>query len=80
MRRSWRSATATRSKTRCYVALGVNLDGERDVLGLWSQPTEGAKFWLHVLIEFKTRGMADILFVCVDGLTGARRNGITATR
>ena len=54
----------------CYVALGVTLDGERDVLGLWFQQTEGAKFWLHVLTELKTRGVADILFVCVDGLTG----------
>ena len=54
----------------CYVALGVNLDGERDVLGLWFQQTEGAKFWLHVLTDLKTRGVADILFVCVDGLTG----------
>src|SRR5213082_210625 len=48
----------------------VNLDGERDVLGLWFQQTEGAKFWLHVLTDLKTRGVADILFVCVDGLTG----------
>ena len=47
----------------CYVALGVNLDGERDVLGLWFQQTEGAKFWLHVLTDLKTRGVADILFV-----------------
>jgi putative transposase len=54
----------------CYVAIGVNLDGERDVLGLWFQQTEGAKFWLHVLTDLKTRGVADILFVCVDGLTG----------
>ena len=54
----------------CYVALGVNLDGERDVLGLWFQQTEGAKFWLHVLTDLKTRGVADILFCCVDGLTG----------
>ena len=54
----------------CYVALGVNLDGERDVLGLWFQQTEGAKFWLHVLTDLKTRGVTDILFVCVDGLTG----------
>ena len=54
----------------CYVAMGVNLDGERDVLGLWFQRTEGAKFWLHVLTDLKTRGVADILFVCVDGLTG----------
>ena len=54
----------------CYVALGVGLDGERDVLGLWFQPAEGAKFWLHVLTDLKTRGVQDILFVCVDGLTG----------
>jgi putative transposase len=54
----------------CYVAIGVNLDGERDVLGLWFQRTEGAKFWLGVLTDIKTRGVHDILFVCVDGLTG----------
>jgi putative transposase len=54
----------------CYVAIGVNLDGERDVLGLWFQQTEGAKFSLHVLTDIKTRGVQDILFVCVDGLTG----------
>ena len=40
------------------------------MLGLWFQQTEGAKFWLHVLTDLKTRGVADILFVCVDGLTG----------
>lgn len=54
----------------CYVAVGVNLDGERDVLGLWFQRTEGAKFWLHVLTDIKTRGVSDILFCCVDGLAG----------
>jgi len=54
----------------CYTAIGVNLDGERDVLGTWFQQTEGAKFWLQVLTELKHRGVADILFVCVDGLTG----------
>lgn len=54
----------------CYVAIGVNLEGERDVLGLWFQRTEGAKFWLHVLTDIKTRGVQDILFVCVDGLSG----------
>jgi len=54
----------------CYVAIGVNLEGDRDVLGIWFQRTEGAKFWLHVLTDIKTRGVADILFVCVDGLTG----------
>ena len=51
----------------CYVAVGVNLDGDRDVLGLWFQRTEGAKFWLHVVTDIKTRGVSDILFCCVDG-------------
>jgi putative transposase len=54
----------------CYVALGVNLEGQRDVLGLWFQRTEGAKFWMQVLTELKQRGVADVLFFCVDGLTG----------
>jgi putative transposase len=54
----------------CYTAIGVNLDGERDVLGTWFQSTEGAKFWLSVLTELKHRGVGDILFVCVDGLQG----------
>lgn len=54
----------------CYTAIGVNLEGERDVLGTWFQRTEGAKFWLQVLTELKHRGVADILFCCVDGLTG----------
>jgi transposase-like protein len=54
----------------CYLAIGVNTSGERDVLGIWFQRTEGAKFWLHVLTELKTRGVADVLVCCVDGLTG----------
>jgi putative transposase len=54
----------------CYSAIGVNLDGERDVLGTWFQRTEGAKFWLSVLTDLRHRGVDDILFVCVDGLTG----------
>jgi putative transposase len=54
----------------CYVAIGVNLEGERDVLGIWFQRTEGAKFWMQVLSELKTRGVADVLIFCVDGLTG----------
>ena len=54
----------------CYVAIGVNLEGERDVLGIWFQRTEGAKFWMQVLTELKRRGVADVLFFCVDGLTG----------
>jgi putative transposase len=54
----------------CYLAIGVNLEGERDVLGIWFQRTEGAKFWLAVLTELKTRGVSDVLVCCVDGLTG----------
>jgi putative transposase len=53
-----------------YLALGVTLDGDRDVLGMWFQETEGAKFWMQVLNDLKTRGVRDILIACVDGLTG----------
>jgi len=54
----------------CYIALGVTLEGDRDVLGLWFQETEGAKFWMQVLTELKQRGIQDILIACVDGLKG----------
>ena len=54
----------------CYLALGVTVEGERDVLGMWFQETEGAKFWMQVLTELKQRGVADILLCCVDGLKG----------
>ena len=54
----------------CYLALAINLDGEREVLGLWFQDTEGAKFWMRVPTEPKTRGVADILICCVNGLKG----------
>jgi putative transposase len=54
----------------CYLAIGVNLEGERDVLGIWFQKTEGAKFWLQVLTELKQRGVQDVLVCCVDGLQG----------
>jgi putative transposase len=54
----------------CYLALGVNMEGERDVLGMWFQETEGAKFWMQVLSELKQRGIQDILIACVDGLKG----------
>jgi putative transposase len=53
-----------------YLALGVTLDGDRDVLGMWFQETEGAKFWMQVLSELKQRGVQDILIACVDGLKG----------
>ena len=54
----------------CYLALGVTLDGDRDVLGMWFQETEGAKFWMQVLSDLKQRGIQDILICCVDGLKG----------
>ena len=54
----------------CYLALGVAVDGGRDVLGMWFQQTEGAKFWMQVLTELKQRGVQDILICCVDGLKG----------
>src|SRR6266581_5929462 len=54
-----------------YVALGVTVDGERDILGLWAgDGGEGAKYWLHVLTEIKNRGVADVCIVVCDGLTG----------
>src|SRR5215208_5227391 len=64
-----RDGGAVRNKA-CYVAIGVNLEGERDVLGLWFQQAEGAKFWLAVLNELKQRGVRDVLICCVDGLKG----------
>jgi putative transposase len=54
----------------CYLALGVTCDGEREVLGIWWQETEGAKFWLAVLNDLRRRGVADVLIACVDGLKG----------
>jgi putative transposase len=53
-----------------YVALAITAAGDKEVLGLWIEQTEGAKFWLKVMNELKTRGVADILIAVVDGLTG----------
>ena len=53
-----------------YVAIGIGLDGQKDVLGLWTSNSEGAKFWLGVLTELKNRGVREILIACVDGLKG----------
>ena len=60
----------TVQRRACYLALGVTVDGERDVLGMWFQEAEGAKFWMQVLNELKQRGVRDILLCCVDGLKG----------
>jgi transposase-like protein len=54
----------------CYLALGVTCDGDREVLGIWWQDSEGAKFWLAVLNDLRRRGVADVLIACVDGLKG----------
>jgi putative transposase len=54
----------------CYLAIGVTCEGDREVLGIWWQDTEGAKFWLAVLNDLHQRGVADVLIACVDGLTG----------
>ncbi len=53
-----------------YLALGINLEGQKELLGLWVGEAEGAKFWLSVLTELKNRGVQDILIACVDGLKG----------
>jgi transposase-like protein len=53
-----------------YVAIGVDLEGNKEILGLWVSQNEGSKFWLSVLTEIKNRGVKDILIACCDGLTG----------
>lgn len=58
-------------QNRCiYLAIGVNLEGKKETLGLWTAETEGAKFWLSVLTELQNRGIKDIFIACVDGLKG----------
>src|SRR5690554_6894619 len=53
-----------------YLALGVNMEGHKELLGLWLSENEGAKFWLNVLTELQNRGVKDILIACIDGLKG----------
>lgn len=57
-------------KKAVYVAIGINMDGIKDVLGLWVGENESSKYWLSVINEIKNRGVEDILITCVDGLTG----------
>jgi putative transposase len=64
-----RDAGTVRTKA-VYLVLGLNLSGEKEVLGLWIAQTEGAKFWLQVVTELKNRGLQDIFIACVDGLKG----------
>ena len=58
------------SQHTVYVALGVNLEGKKELLGLWLSQTEGAKFWLSCLTDLKNRGLSDIFVACIDGLSG----------
>lgn len=53
-----------------YLAIGINLEGHKEALGMWIEQTEGAKFWLRVINELKNRGVEDIFIACVDGLKG----------
>lgn len=53
-----------------YIALGVNMDGKKEILGIWIGENEGAKFWLSIVTEFKNRGIEDVFIFCVDGLKG----------
>lgn len=53
-----------------YLALGINMEGRKELLGMWIADTEGAKFWLNVITEIKNRGVDDILIACIDGLKG----------
>ncbi len=57
-------------KKSIYLALGINIDGHKELLGMWISENEGAKFWLSVLTELSQRGVEDILIACVDGLKG----------
>lgn len=57
-------------KKAIYLALGVGLDGQKELLGMWISETEGARFWLSILTELKNRGLEQILIACVDGLKG----------
>ena len=64
-----RDGGAVRMKA-CHIAIGVDIDGSKQVLGMWIEQTEGARFWAGVLTELRNRGVKDVLIVCCDGLTG----------
>jgi putative transposase len=65
-----RGASGRVSQHTIYVAIGVNLEGHKELLGLWLAQTEGAKFWLACLTDMKSRGLRDIFVACIDGLSG----------
>jgi putative transposase len=62
--------TGAVKKGAVYLALGITMNGQKEVLGMWAANSEGAKFWLHVLTELKNRGVRDIFIGCVDGIKG----------
>ena len=65
-----RGANGRVAQHTIYVALGVNLEGHKELLGLWLGENEGAKFWLSCLTDLKNRGLRDIFVACIDGLSG----------
>jgi transposase-like protein len=65
-----RGANGRVSPQTMYVALGVNMQGHKELLGLWLNESEGAKFWLSCLTDLKNRGLKDIFIACIDGLSG----------
>jgi putative transposase len=65
-----RGANSRVSQHTVYVAIGVNLEGHKELLGLWLAESEGAKFWLSCLTDLKNRGLHDIFVACIDGLSG----------
>lgn len=65
-----RGSTGRVEQRTVYVAIGVNLDGHKELLGLWLGESEGAKFWLACLTDLKNRGLNDIFIACIDGLSG----------
>ena len=65
-----RGANGRVSQHTIYVAIGVNLEGHKELLGLWLAESEGAKFWLACLTDLKNRGLRDIFVACIDGLSG----------
>jgi transposase-like protein len=65
-----RGSSGRVSQHTIYVALGVNLEGRKELLGLWLSENEGAKFWLSCLTDLKNRGLRDIFVACIDGLSG----------
>jgi putative transposase len=65
-----RGANGRVSPKTMYVALGVNMQGRKELLGLWLGEAEGAKFWLSCLTDLKNRGLKDIFIACIDGLSG----------